>query len=481
MAKAKLIVFALLCAAIVLQACSSNSGSPADDTQGLQNTAPAAEEEAEPIIPAQDMNGKEITIITAGWWDSTSLEVHDICPDEYYGEPLNDSAYDRKIKIEEKYNCKIAQVHGSYEPGDDVKKVQLSVKAGDHAYDVAMMRGINFTGLLAGNYLLEMGELLNIDFENPWWRKNCSEALRIGGTRYGVSGNISSVEINMASLVCFNKNVIKDHGFESPYELVKSGNWTIDKMMEMAKQAARDIDGDGRMTDADMWGINYDRDRVWNLLNSSGVKMMEIDSQGFPRITIDEGDNLSKIQNIFIKLFDESFASNARRISGTFVLERALFRLDWALGVIDLREHDFDFGVVPLPKYNAEQKDYMPNVYGLGVPIVCVPSTNTDMENTGAFMEAFSYEGYKSVIPIFYENVLKTKSARDSESEDMIDYIFGNLHFDTGTLLNFDNFTQRICEMAETLDTNIASFVEKNKARTEKEIQKIMDAIEESR
>ena len=102
------------------------------------------------------------------------------------------------------------------------------------------------------------------------------------------------------------------------------------------------------------------------------------------------------------------------------------------------------------------------------------------MEGTGMLMEALSYEGYKSVIPVFYENILKTKSARDNESEDMIDYIFENLYYDMGTLINFGNFTQDICEMADTLNTNIASFVEKNKSKAEKEIQKIMNAIEEN-
>jgi len=472
----------LSCAAILF-ACAGNSNSNKPEAE-IQNPAdvnsPAAEETAAPapVIPVQDMNGKEFRIITAGWWDYEPMEVHDICPEEYMGEPLNDAAYDRKIRIEETYNCKIVQTAGSYEPSDDVKKVQKSVQAGDHVYDAAMMRGIDFTTLLTKNYLLELGELQNIDFDNSWWRKKCSDALLIGGKRYGVSGNISSVEISLAALVCFNKNMIKGYGLDSPYDLVKTGDWTLGKFAEMGKQVAHDLDGDGKMTENDIWGVNYDRDRVWNLLNSSGVKLIELDSNGYPQITIDAGENLYKIQTVFTALFDESYSSNNRRIGSAFNQERTLFRLGWALDVVGLREYDFDFGIVPLPKYDLNQKEYMPNVYGLGANIICVPSTNADMENTGLFLEAFSYEGEKSVIPVYYENLLKTKSARDNESEDMIDYIFGNLYYDTGTLLNFDGFTQRICEMAETQDTNIASFVDKNKAKCEKAIKKIMDTIE---
>ena len=229
-----------------------------------------------------------------------------------------------------------------------------------------------------------------------------------------------------------------------------------------------------------MWGITYQRDHVWNILNGCGVKMIEADADGFPQITLDAGDHLSKIQNIFIKLFDESYSANGSRIGVPFYFEKVLFQIGWAIDVTNFRVYDFDFGIVPLPKYNRAQKEYLSNVYGLGVPLICVPITNSDMENTGLLMEVLSYEGQKSIVPIYYENILKTKSARDSESEGMIDYIFENLQYEMGTLINFGNFTQDICEMADVVDTNIVSFVEKNRPRLEKEIQTIMKTIEKN-
>ena len=466
--------------ALLFLSCSGETKQTGGDVLDPEKTTLLEEQEKEPDIPVADMGGKQITIIASGWWDNPSFEVPDICPEEYIGEPLNDAAYDRKIRIEETYNCKIVQIPGSYGPEEDAAKLQKSVQAGEHIYDIAMMRGINFTTLLTKNYLLELGELQNIDFDNPWWRKQCSDALQIGKKRYGVSGNVSTREISLAALICFNKKIVENYGLESPYELVKSGEWTLDKFTEMGKQITRDLDGDGKITESDMWGIGYSRDVVWNLLNSCGVRMMELDPNGVPVITIDEGDNLSKTQNILQKLFDESYSANWRRIGVGFSTERLLFSFAWALGVVELREYDFEFGIVPLPKYDKAQSEYMPNIYGLGLNIICVPSTNEDVENTGLFLEAFSYEGQKNIIPVYYENILKTKSARDDESEDMLDYIFDNLHYETGTLLNFNNFTQDICAMAETLDTNIASFVEKNKPRAEKEIERIMNAIYEN-
>jgi hypothetical protein len=480
------IISVLICGNLI--SCKDSADNNTDNTSdnsdngGMTETESATE--APPDIPVIDMNGKEITILTAGWGGWVPMAFTDIAPEEYNGDPLNDAAYDRKMKIEEAYNCKITLfADNNSSPDADGKKLQQSVLAGEHMYDIALMRGMNFTTFLTNNYLLDLSRLENVDFDNPWWRKDCSDALRIGGKQYGVSGNISSVEITMTTAIVFNKSIVNDYSLESPYELVKSGDWTLDKMIEQAKQVTRDLDGDSVMTDLDMWGISYGRDNVWNLLNGCGVNMIELDSEGFPRMTIDAGDNLSKIQNILIKLFDESYSANGRRYmkDGSIVLGftngNVLFEFTFAGVIAQARGSEVDLGILPLPKYDNAQTDYLPAPYGLGVPIICVPSTNTDMENTGLFLEAFSYEGQKSVIPVFYENTLKVKSTRDSESEEMLDYIFENIHYDTGTLLNFDNFTQSSAMMAESLDTNIASFVERNKAKCEGVIQQIMDEI----
>ncbi|MCL2158610.1 MAG: extracellular solute-binding protein [Oscillospiraceae bacterium] len=439
-----------------------------------------AEDATDPEFPEVNMGQKQFNIFTSGWWgDGTMIyEVTDLVPAELLGEPVNDAAYNRRIKIEDTYNCKINQVIGSYDPSDDVTKLQRAVRSGDNTYDIAMMRGLNFQNLLTGNFLCDLDELDNIDFGNAWWNQKCSEALKIGNKRYGVSGYFSMLEINLASIIMFNKTLITDYALESPYELVKSGKWTFDKMISMAKNIARDLDGDGVMTeDVDLWGINYDRDRLWNLLNSCGIKILESGTDGYPQINIDAGENVAKIQKIFLDLFDESYSANNRRTGGSFSEGGVLFFFRFALAITQWRAEDVDFGIIPLPKYDEAQGDYMSNVYGFGLPIICVPTTNGDMENTGLFMEVFSYEGQKSLVPEYYENLLKTKSARDNESSEMLDYIFGNLYYDTGTLINISSFAQKLCEMCETLDTNVVSFVEKNLPPYEAALAKIIDEI----
>ncbi|MCL2518813.1 MAG: hypothetical protein FWF15_09645 [Oscillospiraceae bacterium] len=475
MRKISIIIAILLCLSIILLACAEKAGEVKDTTAGteLGETVPEL-----PAVPVKNFGGREFTIFTSNWWDVASMMAFDITPEEYNGEPLNDAAYERKTRIEEMYNCKISQIQGVYDTAPDTATLQKSVNSGDPLCDFAMMRGLYFTGLLTDNYIINLDELKNVDFDNPWWRKECSDALLIGGKRYGVSGSISTMEIALTAMMAFNKNIVVDYVLDSPYDLVKSGSWTYDKVIEMCKAVAHDLNGDGIMDDNDLWGISYGRDQIWNLINSCGVKMMEIDSDGYPQYVIDLPEHLPKAINILEKLFNKDYSYNSWHTTSNWSRQGTLFTVPWANGVIGNRSLEFDFGIIPLPKYDTAQNDYMSNIYGLGLLITCIPITNNDLDDTGLFMEALSYEGYKNVFPVYYENLLKTKGARDSESEDMIDYIFGNLYYDTGTLIDFNGFAQYICyHTTEGYDTNLASMIASQKPAAEAFIKKVMDII----
>ncbi|MCL2518272.1 MAG: hypothetical protein FWF15_06880 [Oscillospiraceae bacterium] len=470
----------VLSCVITIFACAGDN--PANKVPDPKSTESEAETtEARPDIPIVDMEGKEIRIFATGWYSYLPLFVVDIAPDEFSGESLNDVAYERKLNIENMYNCKIFQTTVDV-PDQAVAAFQKSIQAGDDEYEIGIIRGMTFSNMLTGGYLRELDDLNNVDFDNPWWRKKASEALAIGNKNFGVCGDISSNEMVTVLIVCFNKNMVTDYALEVPYDLVKSGKWTLDKIVEMAKVVARDIDGDNVMTGADIWGIIYAHDQIAGILNTCGISLARLDNEGYPEITFDTAVNLSKIQTIFEKLFDETYSGNTtERITSPdsiFGNERSLFIYTSTHASSVLRQDEVDLGIVPYPKYDETQEDYLPYPTSTFLPIFCIPATNNDMDNTGLFMEAFAYEGRKSVIPVFYETVLKGKVARDNTSEEMIDYIFGNISYDTGTILNFGNMAVYIQLMSLTLDTNIASFAAKNRPAYETAIQKIMDEID---
>lgn len=66
--------------------------------------------------------------------------------------------------------------------------------------------------------------------------------------------------------------------------------------------------------------------------------------------------------------------------------------------------------------------------------LFALPLDVKDLEMSGIITEALCAESYRTVIPVYYDVVLKTKNSRDEESAEMIDIIRDTLTFDLGYL-----------------------------------------------
>ena len=95
-----------------------------------------------------------------------------------------------------------------------------------------------------------------------------------------------------------------------------------------------------------------------------------------------------------------------------------------------LRDMDDDFGVIPYPKFD-ENDEYSTAING-AAPLVIIPVSVSDVNRTGAITEALAAYGHRDVIPAFYEKSLKSKYARDEESEEMMDLIKDSIIYDIG-------------------------------------------------
>jgi len=107
---------------------------------------------------------------------------------------------------------------------------------------------------------------------------------------------------------------------------------------------------------------------------------------------------------------------------------RALFYIEGFGNVQKLRQMDMDFGILPAPKYNEAQEDFVSHG---GYPyFTMIPKTNTELDRTGILLESLAYESMQTVKPAFYEINLKGKISRDNDSEAMLDIIFSTLKYD---------------------------------------------------
>ena len=86
-------------------------------------------------------------------------------------------------------------------------------------------------------------------------------------------------------------------------------------------------------------------------------------------------------------------------------------------GVLLLHEIDaFDFGYLPYPKYDENQKDYI--VWSAG-GLLAIPNTASDISRTGAVVEALSAASTKYIKDAFVEKYIEGKVLRDEESVEI--------------------------------------------------------------
>lgn len=149
---------------------------------------------------------------------------------------------------------------------DDVSpKVKTSVTSDDDSYDI-VLDGISNTVVYSANgYLYELSTFPNLDITAPWWNKKIMSDMSIFDKYYVGINDMTIQAYYSAGIVYFNKNMAQEYDIEDPYELVRSGKWTFDKLCELCRNVSKDLDGDGQLTEKDQYGITYNN-FAWQIL-----------------------------------------------------------------------------------------------------------------------------------------------------------------------------------------------------------------------
>ena len=149
----------------------------------------------------------------------------------------------------------------------------------------------------------------------------------------------------------------------------------------------------------------------------------------------------------------------------TFLEGRELFCVGGLYYCSELRQSETDFGILPMPKYDADQDEYNSPTIGTALTIAAVPYCNPDLESTGIFMEYFAYEGYYGLRPALYDKLLNGQIARDVESLEMLDVIFDTICYDTGLIFNYEGIADDIFKSYNALEETIMSNMVGNKKK----------------
>lgn len=357
---------------------------------------------------------------------------------QYIDEPkediVDDAIYRRNKAVEDRFHVRISAYESK---NSDYETDALdSILAGDDAYDVIFTHSRAAFAYAVQGACRNVLDIRSLHLDKPWWSQNIIDSCTLNDRLYVLDGDISIDGLYMAMTLFFNKTVFDELGFDYPYGMVRDGTWTFDEFAYLVKKGGKDLNGDGVIQpEDDRYGLWTS---VWsapiNVLYAGRQKVYDKDASGELQLTLYSSKTV-QIFNSFFNLADNEavFVSDETYTgSDPFPEGRAMFSaglLGFAKG---FRNMEDEFGILPYPKYD-ELDDYGTAINGYA-PLMVIPLTVSDPERTGAITEALAAYGSMYVLPAFYDVSLKTKYARDTDSEEMMDIIHESIVFDIGYL-----------------------------------------------
>ena len=458
-----------------LASCGGEAAGTTDTTP--VDTAPATTEAVtEPGYPAPDTSsldfgGDELRIFSVQWGNVSKYYF----PEEETGDSVLDACYSRLRNVEEALNVKVAEPAWGAD-GQAHKDVMKTVQAGDDAYDMVFTHCIDgYSDYATNNAVYNLDALPYVNFEAPWWSKSMIDTFRIGTETYFGFGDII---LNTPSSMFFNKEIAAEYDMPDHYQMVRDGKWTYDTFLKQARMVSIDVNGDGKMDYNDKTGYAGDlTESLGNIPFAVGIQLTKYTDDGLQLNFWSD-----KLLEVFNKTYDyfldpsvsQGYFRHYADVGQGFGEGLALYTIANVNDMVNLRDSDVEFGVVPMPKYDESQSEYRCYVWS---PSVCVPTTILRPELVGAALEQFAYESMP-VTNAYIEDLIRGKSTRDTETLEMLDIIYDSQVLDIGgTYLGFDSNFRKVfyCfyDLMSTKNDNVASFYEKS----EKAILKVLDNL----
>ncbi len=480
--KRTLFILLLLLTAASVASCGSDDMKTDETTASAEGTVTAAvnettESAVKDNVPDLDYGGETFTMF---------IRTEDQTRPEFYvteetGDIVNDAIWSRNLAVKERLNLEFAYVENQSDNATRAEWANMltqNIMAGDGAYDVAAGYSMSMATLASNGMLCDMRATKYLDFSQPWWSDSLLKESVIGDKLYFASGDISTWMILYTYGTLFNKNMIENYDLESPYELVDSGKWTIDKMMDMAKGIYGDLNGNNKLDAEDRFGFTSSPIFVDTFYFASGLRTTDSTGDGVV-MSEDFGsektvDLLDKVisyvkDNDDIHVFEYGTNYNFEHGNTLFSLAEITF------AYTTLRSVTFDYGMLPIPKYDETQEDYY-TITSFPYTLYGIPLDAKDPDMTSAVMECLACESHKQVVPALFEVALKVKYSRDEADSRMYDILREGVVFDIGRVFNDSLGSKTYSLFRECITSrksNWASTVEKNVTALNKQLEQL--------
>ena len=476
---------------------SQERAGPDDSGETKTPDAPGESETSDPQenppysgyeFPEADLGGYTFRIFNATTFGDDRWSSIELTAEQETGDPVNDAVYRRNTLIEEKFNFTITE---QIEDRDIVgAKVTRAALAGSDDWDAVFVGPVVCASMAARGLFLDLNAISNLSLGSPWWDQNARQSFSLDGALMFTATDAHINNCGYMWMTFYNKAIIQDMGMPDLYQVVRDGKWTLDAMHDYAKAAARDLDGDGKFTGADCFGVTSFPQCILAFTVGMDFRPITLDNSGYPVINRPSERFVSGAEKVRDFLNRETgLFLGAEKIAGTagmdqmtisaqvFAARKALFFVDVLASFWGLRNMDDDYGMIPIPKYDEAQKNYY-SWMGIAAPTVMIPKPCVDPERSGLVLDALSAVSSIVLMDGFYKVTVLRKASRDEESTEMLELIRANRVFDIAAVYNwgelFNGYRDNIYDLK---NESLMTVYERREGATVKAIEATMDAF----
>lgn len=433
-------IFLLLAMLLPLAACGGDedkTDTPTTTANPADTTVSNIYYEPDDLPEELDFGGEVVRILTEeGIVEEFSVE-------DLNSDVVNDSIYNRERFVEDRLGVEIEVVGG--ETGNEIEK-QMS--SDEDNFQIIAEPVYVLTERVFQGYFVDLYTVDHLNLDKPWWPKHFTEAAELGGNLYIASGSVARSLSQSIWAIYFNKTLTENYSSENPeladvYSLVESGKWTFDKLTELSTSIYNDLNGNSEIDEEDLYGLGFHTwigtDPLWS---SFDINIFSKTDDGWYELDVNTDKLYTALEKIRYTLHDtvgcftptdgKSDDSLINEIATKFSGDTLVFmenRLKAAENTI-LRNMQSDYGILPFPKYDENQKEYYSHAHD-GYTALAIPTTNRNIDVAGAVLEAMASYSYRETIPAYLDIALKGQYMSDPTARKMVDTIIDGFTLDT--------------------------------------------------
>ena len=363
----------------------------------------------------------------------------------------DDKATERVERATYQRNEAVSQYYGV-----NIKKKEIGEKAA-WATQLAVTDGSIDIAVPDYWWLLEQQDLLinlndknvlnrnELRFEQEYWYAGWNNGTTINNKLFTVVGDASLEVWENIEMVFFNKAKANTQSVNL-YEMVDNGQWTIDQMLILSRNAASGLDDSDDTNN--IYGSVYDVHSLRAQLFSAGLVLVDT-SQGTLNVVAQERtlnlDICDKVKTLIHDQATSYYTSTARVDDGKVKMFTSGQTMFYATALylgytINSQTSVPSFGVIPMPKYDAEtQQNYITTSYG--VSVFAIPKICTDYHFAAKILDALNYYSADTTLDAFYNKAMRGQLAEGSDDVRMLDLAKDTMYFDMGWILYDSSFS----------------------------------------